>query len=452
MMESSISKAGLLQRGHHGEDHDAARWLELVSSCDGHERQAAVEAMGRLRHGPGVRALLARANDWVPQVRAAARRSLCILLDDAVVGDWLKALDAVVALERARRADHRELLDAIAAFLGQARHRPALLTASASGGPSVKRHVFALLWTQADDDLARYELLRAALIGPDVVVARDALQRMESGVSSARRRALIDAACCSRFAQIRAEGLRRALAQPGGGAPSLVRAMCLDGSALVRAIAFAAVKAEGDEATVIDAAAARLARVDILDRDKVPALQFLCTVDKSNARHHCETFRQSPAAALRRAAFAGLLAAAPEVGKEALILEALADPSALVQRVAVESVRRGAAVPPASQVIEVGLVHGGGGLSRAISLLRHAPTWTRLQWLLHVWQKSVKPELKLVCVNGLEQWEIDARNSFVTPTAHERAAIRRHWQQTALALPVALARRMRVHLRIHELE
>jgi len=443
----------VLMRGHREQERDAAAWLELVGSYDGYERQAAVEALGRLRHGPAVRALLARANDWVPQVRAAATRVLRSLLENALVAEWLGALDAVVALERARRADHRDLLEAIAAFLGQARYMPALLAAAAYSDASVKRYVSELQWAQAQNDDTRFELLRAALSGPDVILAREALRRMERGVAGIPRRALVDAACCSRFAQIRAEGLRRALARPAEDTRSLAQAMCLDSSALVRAIAFRDVLARSDGATVVKKATEYLDRPDVRDRDKVPALQFLWMADRAAALHHGEALRCSSSAALRRAAFVVLLSAGPEASREALLLSALADPSAQVQRIAVECVRRGAMVPSAPRVVEIGLSHGtAGGLSRALSMLRHTPTWTRLWWLLQTWEQASTPEQKRVGVDALERWEMDTRNSFVGPTDSERVAVQSRWRRLSSALPETFVRSARIHLKTYELE
>jgi hypothetical protein len=443
----------VLMRGHREQERDAAAWLELVGSYDGYERQAAVEALGRLRHGPAVRPLLARANDWVPQVRAAAADALRGLLDEVLVADWVAGLDGVVALERGRRSDHRELLEGIAAFLGQAKLIPAVLASAAHASAGVKRYIFELQWMQAENDDARFDLLRAALTGPDVILARETLQRMEAGVPATRRRALIGAACCSRFAQIRAEGLRRALAQPAEDTPSLARAMCMDGSALVRAIAFRAVQARGDEAAVVTGAVKYLERAGVRDRDKVSTVQLLWMADRGVALEHCERLQRSPSAALRRVAFAISLTAGSEALREELLLTALADPSAPVQRLAVECVRRGAMVPAASRVVEIGLNHGtAGGLSRALSMLRHTGTWTRLWWLLRAWEQAMTSEQKSVGMEGLERWEIDARNSFVAPTASERAEVQVHWRKVAGQLPEAFVRRARIHLQTYKLE
>lgn len=443
----------VLMRSHREQERDAAAWLELVGSFDGYERQAAVEALGRMGHGPAVRPLLVRANDWVPQVRAAAAEALRGLLDEALVTDWVAALDGVVALERGCRSDHSELLEAIAAFLGQGKHMAAVLASAAHAGASVKRYVYELQWKQAEDDDARFELLRAALTGPDVILAREALQRMETGVPASRRHALIGAACCSRFAQIRAEGLRRALAQPAEDTPSLARSMCMDGSALVRAIAFRDIQARGEEAAVVTGVVDYLERVDVPDRGKVPALQLLWMADRDVALKHCERLQRSPSAALRRVAFAVSLTAGLEVSREELLLTALADPSAPIQRLAVEFVRRGAMVPPAPRVVEIGLSHGtAGGLLRALSMLRHAPTWTRLWCLLSAWEQAVTPEQKSVGMDALERWETDARNSFVAPTLSEGEEVQAHWRKVSGKLPYAIVQRVRIHLQTYKLE
>lgn len=446
MLDFSKRLSDLL-RGRHEQPRDAATWLDLANSRDGHQRQAAVRALGHLRHGPAVRALLTRANDWVPQVRAAADQALRGLLDDVFLDDWLGALDAVVGLARAGRGDHRDLMDAITNYLGQDRHLQALAAVAMSANVGVKRFVFELQWAAAATDDERFELLRAALVGADVINARAALLRIEAVAPVNRRQALVRAACRSGFGQVRARGLRQALSHASEDTPSLARAMCGDHHALVRAIAFRAVQARGEEALVVGAAAQFLDRPDARDREKVPALKFLWTADRPAALRRCEHFVRSPLAALRRVAFGMLLAAASQAQRERLLLQTLEDSSAQVQRLASESVRRGALVPPARDVVEIGLRHGSAErLARALSMLRHTSTWTRLEWLLQAWQRAEMPEQKRVCVAALERWEMDMRNCFTSPTEREQARVRPLWQALSQTVPVRFAQAASIHL------
>jgi hypothetical protein len=175
--------------------------------------------------------------------------------------------------------------------------------------------------------------------------------------------------------------------------------------------------------------------------------------DRDMALKHCERLQRSPSAALRRVAFAVSLTAVSESSREELLLTALADPSAPVQRLAVKCVRRGALVPPAPRLVEIGLSHGtAGGLSRALSMLRHAPTWTRLSCLLLAWEQAVSPEQKSVGMDALDRWEMDARKSFVAPTLNDAAEVQSQWRKVFDKLPDTFVQRARMHLQTYKLE
>lgn len=440
------SVAGVLKRN---EGHDVSAWLALARSYNGYERQAAVEALQRLRDVSALPMLLARANDWVPPVRCAAQSALRSFMDDAYARDWVQALDSVVALERAQRVDHRELLASIAAFLSRPTHLAEVVAASVQAASSVQRYVFALQYRQAQTEEARFGLLRQALVGADVVLAESALAKSAAVASPSLQQALTDAACRARYASVRAEGLRRALAAPQAATPSLVRAMCLDGSAAVRTVALRALQTQGSEA--VDAAVAdalaRLGRTGASGKEQAVALQFVGAARPAQALAYGTQALQSPSAELRRVAFSTLLSHVQGDAEEPLLLSALADPSSKVQRLVTEHVRRGGAVPPASKVLDAAWVHGMvGALSRAFSILGYCPTWSRLEYLLQTKNRVWPSPGEALFLAELERWASDARHNFVEPTVMQRSALRVAWQGVAASIPVPLRQRVEFHL------
>lgn len=440
---------GVLGRGY---GRDTGAWVELLGSRNGHERQAAVEALQDLRYGEALPALLLRVNDWVPQVRAAAQKAVRVFLDDAFLPNWIRALDSIVALERARRADHQELFDAISSYLRHPARLPAVMAAAGEARTSVKRYVLELQWQQAAGDVPRYQLLQQALSGADVINARRALARVDAIESTERRCALVGAACCSRFSPIRAQGLRQALSSQRA-TPSLVRAMCLDDSAMVRAIALGALKEQGDVGVVLAQAVEQLGRDRISGRSRATALQFLCIAMPADAGRHCDAASYSSSVTLRRAAFAALLSAADGAGKTELLLRALADPSPKVQRLAVEHVHRGAMVPPEAQVMGIARSHRTtGALSRAFAVLSHSSAWTRLQWLLHTFDEGLSAAENEVCLQAITQWEIDARSNFSAPTATQRRVVAAGWKSVGPLLAAPLRARIAFHLQTYQIE
>ena len=114
------------------------QWIEQTRSYSGYERETAIHALRSHRDGSAIPCLLVRANDWVPAVRDAALQALGDFLADKFVTDWISALDSLMALQRARRANHASLLSAVAALLGSPQHLPMVQDAASRGSHAVR--------------------------------------------------------------------------------------------------------------------------------------------------------------------------------------------------------------------------------------------------------------------------------------------------------------------------
>lgn len=428
-------------------------WLERVTSCNGFERQEAVEMLGRFRDARALPALLARVNDWVPQVRHAALRAVRSMLDDAFNQAWGASLEAVVALARARRADHAVLLEEVAAFLSKPTLLGALRGQVASAAPTVRRYVAELEWRAADSDAQRFHLLQTALSQQDVVLARAALVRVRSMGHSQQRRTLAGVACCSKFSPVRAAGLRMLLDDPDTGTPSLVRHLCLDESPTVRGLAWAAAQGCGEAPAAVEEARRRFASESTTARWKAAILLFLCTAKPDEGMQKCRESVSAAAAPLRKAALQTLIARSTEDEQQQWLLTALADESPKVQRLAVQAVRRGAMVPDPALVLELAFKHGdAGALARAFSLLRSAGVWKRLLVLLDALVASLPEASMRECLAAIDVWEKDARNSFVTPSDAEARRLDAVWQQASVKLPAPLRKQVDYHLTTYKIK
>lgn len=437
-----------------GEPHDVKVWLEMANSYSGYERQAAVEALARLRCAPALPSLLIRANDWVPQVRLAAQQALLSLLDDAFIAEWIQALEAVVALGRAKRADHQALMDAIGDYLSRPAHFVTVVAASVQASVFVKRFAFDLQCAQVRNDQTLFELLAKSLTGDDVVIAQRAIERSGDIAQSEHRRLLAVSACNSCFASVRAQGLRMALAGSKDVASDFLQAMCLDDSALVRSLALGALQIKNQEAVQMGVIKARqlFECSESSAKKRTTALLFLCSADPAAALEHCERARRSSLPALRRIAYARLLTGSPVESREGLLLSALADSSPKVQRLAVEHVRRGASPPPGQRVLDIALGHKTpDALARAFSILRHSPTWGRLHWLLQVRELKLTADCEQVILSALSMWSSDAVRSFMLPSAAERISLRDEWNKSAPTIPKSLQERINFHLKAYQI-
>lgn len=423
----------------------AQAWIEWARSGSGFERQEAVEMLGHLRHAPALPMLLIRVNDWVPQVRVAAIQAVRALIDEAFVDEWVRAIESIVALDRGRRADHAVLLGEVAEFLA----RPACLSrvrvAVPRLSPGAKRYVGSIEWHAADSEEGRVRWLSTALASDDIVLARTALARLPL-LDRAAQCTLARVARRSRFSVIREAGLRRSLEEPTD-ARDLVHAYCQDSSAMVRAIAWGAAKRLGEAEAVMISARWLVSHDSASARQRAIALQLLCMADVDGALNFCARFATASSAALRRVAIQTLLSRSKGGEHEAWLLTALADPSAQVQKLAVDAVQRGALPPDAARVIEVALAHRDArALTRAFAVLRHYSLWLRLHWLLTTLGEALPAESTRACLAALSIWDRDATSSFVTPSEAEKDRLREDWRRHSNVVPEALRKSITWHL------
>ena len=408
-------------------------------SRDGHVREAAVRALGAAVHGPALPLLLERANDWVPQVRLAAREAIAAFLHRAHVDAWPPALGALAALQRGGRDDHATLLRDIAAFLLVPDHVAALEASGDGMTRAAKRFLFSLELGHAADEEARFRLLRDAATSADVVIAATAIAEVGSLNLPSRRIALAGTACLSPFAPIRGEGLRAALRTGDASIASLVRALCADKSASVRAVALAAL---GDDRGDVLEGARRAVRDGRTASQRAVALDVVCALDADTGVALCEEARIDAAAAVRRVAFARMLARARDDDRDALVLAALADASPRLRDLAVAQVRKGAFAPPPDVLRRI-VAARPEALGHAIRIAAHASPWARLSFLLDASTTAVDgspPWQRLVA--ELERADRDLERAFVRPSTEQERALAKAWRRARDRLPAPLQRRL----------
>lgn len=417
-------------------------------SRDGHVREAAVKALGTSAHGPALPLLLERANDWVAQVRQAAREAIAAYLHADHLGAWPAALGALAALQRGSRDNHAALLRDIAAFLLVPDHVATLKAARAGLTLEATRFLFSLELGHAADEATRFRLLRDAATSDDVVMAATAIAQVESLQLSSRRIGLAGAACLSPFAPIRANGLRAALRTGDPSAASLVRALCADDSASVRAVALAAL---GDDRGRVLDEARRTLREGRTAKQRAVALDVVCALDGDAAAALCEEARLDPAAAVRRVAYARLFALACGDDRDRLVLAALSDESTRLRDLAVAQVGKGAFAPPADVLRRI-VAARPESLVHAIRVAAFGSPWARLGFLLEALATTTdgSPSRELV-VTGLERADRDLVRAFVRPSPAQEQSLARTWRLAHSRLPALLQRRLASHLEVHGL-
>lgn len=423
-------------------------WLGDARSGNGYVREAAVKALGRSGQGRVLPMLLERANDWVPEVRDAARHALGAFLQDGHIGAWATVLGQLAALRRASRADHSALLRAVEAFLVRPAHLAALHAAREEMAPEALRFLFALHLRVAVDDEARLPVVQDAVASRDVVVASLGVAAIEALDTPAYRLAVVARACRSRFAAVRADALRVAVKSDDPAMADLVASCWLDTSAVVRAIALAA--CAGDTGPVVEQA--RMVFVqEAVARERAAALDVLCLLDAEGAAALRDRACSDAAVVVRRVAYARRFAETPGAERDDLVLAVLKDESPRVRSVAVAQVGQGAAAPSGGELLGLARVRPAA-LGSLVRVSGHLSPWERLEFLFDALQELGHDEAVVHRLHdALGRWSRDMAKSFVSPTPAQGQVVNRRWALLRDGLPMRLQQDIASHLQAFRL-
>ncbi|MCC2961130.1 HEAT repeat domain-containing protein [Massilia sp. IC2-278] len=347
---------GLLPRsGEYADSSHYTAWLEgelealhrtthieqvqpYLAHRDGYIRQAAVEYCGRLAPEGAVARLVERLNDWVPQVRAAARRALEAVVPTASAADLCGALPAAYALLHAKRETHAQWVAAFERTIIDQAGAPALAGALQGRDIQVGRAVFRLLaGTHAMTPQALFALVVPA--SSDIVLTRlafDHLERSEEGCGESE----LVRAFASKSTPIRARALRALIAR---GITRYVEDALFARQASLRAVAAAHLAGQGQDVAALYREAltvpgASPARIGICLAELGASRQLSCLDSINPFLHH-------PVARVRSRAAQAWLRLAP-AERDEIALRVLADPAPELRVLLLQLVRKHGAYLP----------------------------------------------------------------------------------------------------------
>lgn len=323
-------------------------WRDFHRRCvnsSGYEREAGLRLLARLPaelHGRALPLVLARLNDWVPQVRAAAVQALPLLLRDDLETEWIAALPVVAQLMSGSRwaEDGAAARATIEGFLLRSpSRRAALLACAPQFSRRVRRWLTVQSWRYGTPEEAMHSLL-LELRGADAFLARQALLQLQArtpdwptlpGVGDALARA--------RFPALRLVALRHQ--QSRGQFPADAEAVELALSRHAATRGWVLFHASPELKARIQQHAERVLGHGLGVSVQLVALQVLHALRASSLPGLLAAMRAHPLARLREAAFVlGLSVCEPDE-REGLTVRALADPSRRVQRSGLVALRRG---------------------------------------------------------------------------------------------------------------
>ena len=100
------------------EEEISVKLLSMASlNSSGYVREKAVVAMGRLKNKAGLKFILLRLGDWVPEVRNAATAAIDSFLEPRYLDVWLQELPTIDWLLKVQRVDLSDIHHLINAFI-----------------------------------------------------------------------------------------------------------------------------------------------------------------------------------------------------------------------------------------------------------------------------------------------------------------------------------------------
>lgn len=148
--------------------------LLMTESPDGYKRENAVRRLGLMGNPVALPQLLIRANDWVPQVRDAARGAIRLLATTQNAQAFVECLPEVYRLSGRHRDAHGPLISDIERYLLQPENISYVLNGIANDDKGTSTACALLVFERRL--LNSQELVRIGLIHPDVTVRQKAAQ------------------------------------------------------------------------------------------------------------------------------------------------------------------------------------------------------------------------------------------------------------------------------------
>jgi len=313
----------------------------FADSYDGYHRHAAIVHCVTLGDPALLPVVAGRLNDWVDQVRDAARAGVMALAPLCSPAGLLAILPAVRRLRDARRTDHAQWIAAFEAMLTTRLYAADIGAGIRSADIALSRAAFQLAREHAM--LGQDELIALALEQRgDIVLAQAALALIAALPPPLRQPWYEQLSTCS-FLILREASLRARLQKDTDAADAVARAALFDKSVTLREVAASHLRRRNVDL--------RGLYRHLLLTPSTPAKVTCIALEGLRAADDIgliEQFARAPTPAVRMAALASWLRIAPG-SKDAIATRALRDTAPALRRCAADTVRRHGAYLPFEQ-------------------------------------------------------------------------------------------------------
>jgi len=378
----------------------------------GYAREAAIARVVSLRCDGAIPAIMPRLNDFVPEVREAARRAIQTLLPFAGHEDLLSVVGFTWRMRHFSRLDHSSWISSAQAELAGRLTLDQLREALCSRHPMVARGSFFMLLER--QLMPQLELLTLAVeSGRDIVMSRQAAQLALSLPVEGRISAL-RAGLKSHFGVVRTYALR-GLLDCAPDAVEIARGALLDTQGSARSFAQFYLRQKG-----VDLAAFYRAVLQDKHAKSNQACMALAALGSMGAREDIALLQEmckSPLPSIRGAAYLAWLKLAPS-DKDAIALAALSDGARASRRLAAQMATRQGAYIPFEQVKEI--LHGTSDLPAMLAFAR-LRKWDWLETLALEGMRADHGSLERDALHiEMARWLSHAGQSYERPDKQQR--------------------------------
>lgn len=382
---------------------------------NGYVREAAVKQLAVLHDGPELRYLLLRLNDWVPQVRDAARQAV---IDRTRIDSVAAFARNFLLVARAMRGQHgASLVEPFAAIFATAPGQAAILWELEAGSRTAARFLVRFAIDHVPDALDA--IVPAAVRSSDAMVRSWVIPLVARALPREDALAILQRLAADALPIIRRESLR-ALSQsfPDEAQPHLERAV-LDSSASVREASRFLLRERR-----IDFAATYRKAMDraVTSAQLATAIAGLAETGTATDAQAAVRHLSHPIARVRRAAVKCVmrLSGGPYLEQ---ITAALQDTSAAVSAAARDALRRHARDLDPSRLTEI---FTGTNLRHArrnvLTLFTELPKWQSITHLLHA-ATDADEEIAAEALRHVQAWNNQYNRRQIVPSRSELEAL-----------------------------
>lgn len=375
---------------------------------DGFMREAVLIRAVELRSPELLDAVLERLNDWVPEVRQAARTALLTLVPLLPPSAILKTLPAIDRLRLAKRENHVAWIDKYHSTVIDTLGADTLVAEAVTGTGEIARICFDIVKVHSlleADQLAQRVLDNESDFGTSL-----AAWRLANRLEENERRTLAEIGVASPFGAVRTAALRELLSAAGEQADALAEQALFDPQSSVRQVAMWYLKQRCYPVAQF--------YVDSLAQEFLPTRRTricLASLAACGTREHVaviKRFANMPHARTQAAAIMSWVRLAPDARDEILRF-ALLSQFPRVRKLAIVLMDDFGAYIDLGEALTLADERSDHIL--ALSLAHREP-WTWITTILKKANSPVESSLKEHLVRELQRWLVASSDIYTKPT------------------------------------